>query len=312
MECLHPQRGRKVVRDMEFDYVYRCGNCKPCQMHHRECVVTRIMLESAMHPPGWTAFITLTYANAPLTDKGVPTLRKEDLQDFLKRLRWRFPAKTLRHVSVGEYGEKSGRPHYHLIVFGAPLNRIKDAVKGCWPEAVENPAYPDRSDERWINGLGWSEITPVSLERARYVAGYTMKKWMQRGTVPAGAADEFTHFSRRPALAQQSAEAIWQSLARHGMDVVLTRGNLVRRGQTTVPGYVRFNDRMWPLDSFLKKKLLDYVSLTSESDLRKAVRQETISRRLPVGTALWEQVEKYLESMTLESDDRRPKTLRSV
>lgn len=139
-----------------------------------------------------------------------------------------------------------------------------------------------------------------------------MKKWMRPSIAQVGAAPEFTHFSRRPALAQQSAQAIWQSLAHHGMDVVLSRGRLEKRGQLTVPGYVRFSGKMWPLDSFLKKRLLSYVVHTSESDLSKAVRQETISRRSPAGTALWASVEKYLKSMKSESDPEVRKTLRSV
>lgn len=66
-------------------------------------------------------FMTLTYAEEPLSFNEQPTLRKKDLQDFLKRLRkfekTRNNDNTLKYYAVGEYGTIGHRPHYHLIIF---------------------------------------------------------------------------------------------------------------------------------------------------------------------------------------------------
>lgn len=59
------------------------------------------------------AFITLTYHPKFVPDKGVV---KRHFQLFMKRLR-KKSGKRLRYYAVGEYGSKTGRPHYHAIIF---------------------------------------------------------------------------------------------------------------------------------------------------------------------------------------------------
>jgi len=66
------------------------------------------MLESLCHEDN--AFITLTYDNENLPENA--TLVPKDLKDFQKRLRYHANI-DLRFFSVGEYGEKTQRPHYH-------------------------------------------------------------------------------------------------------------------------------------------------------------------------------------------------------
>ena len=46
----------------------------------------------------------------------VPTLSKDDLQKFFKRLRKNY-GKKVRYFACGEYGPKHYRPHYHLLFF---------------------------------------------------------------------------------------------------------------------------------------------------------------------------------------------------
>lgn len=74
-------------------------------------------------------FVTLTYDgnHVPLTDKGYMTLHKPDVQKFIKRLRFtQFGSKqsTIKYYLCGEYGGKSFRPHYHIILFNADLSLL--------------------------------------------------------------------------------------------------------------------------------------------------------------------------------------------
>jgi hypothetical protein len=96
-----------------------------------------------------TDFLTLTYEdwNLPIQnaetqeinyyhevyETGIPaysqaTLWKRDLQLFFKRLRKKY---TIRYYAVGEYGSKTYRPHYHIILFNLPREaRIK--IEDIW------------------------------------------------------------------------------------------------------------------------------------------------------------------------------------
>ena len=103
-----------------------CGQCLPCRINRRRKWTYRMLFEAMKHDH--SAFITLTYENAP-EFYGVQTLDPEHTKRFIDRLRKRlkrdtslphyFP-KKIRYFLVGEYGDESDRPHYHLALFGYP------------------------------------------------------------------------------------------------------------------------------------------------------------------------------------------------
>ncbi|QXN75303.1 replication initiator protein [Microvirus mar62] len=47
----------------------------------------------------------------------MPYLNARDLDLFLKRLRTYYPDETIRYYACGEYGPKTFRPHWHLLLF---------------------------------------------------------------------------------------------------------------------------------------------------------------------------------------------------
>lgn len=110
-----------------------CGKCPKCVARKISGWSFRMMQEERVADSAY--FITLTYNddNVPITKNGNLTLRKRDCQLFLKRLRrshdrMGFTAaagyKPLKYYLAGEYGSKTYRPHYHLILFNAQLDVI--------------------------------------------------------------------------------------------------------------------------------------------------------------------------------------------
>jgi hypothetical protein len=126
MACLYPIN-IKVVKDG----VYKgranvpCGRCAGCLMARRNEWTFRILQEHKT--ANEAAFVTLTYQNKYLPkNNGTPTLKKEDLQKYFKRVRKRTAAK-FRYYAVGEYGEKYNRPHYHIIAFNVKPEILVDS-----------------------------------------------------------------------------------------------------------------------------------------------------------------------------------------
>lgn len=73
-------------------------------------------------------FLTITYAdhNIKHSFNGYPTLDKTDFQKFMKRLR-KLHKEKLKYYAAGEYGDKTERPHYHVILFNAKQELIDKA-----------------------------------------------------------------------------------------------------------------------------------------------------------------------------------------
>lgn len=172
-----------------------CGKCPECLKAKRQEWSTRIRNEASLYDSNKVFFLTLTYndANLPLSDSGKPTLRKRDVQLFLKRLRKVLGClgARIRFYCVGEYGSRYSRPHYHLIIFGhdfadrRPLRRngrfldyISATVSKCWT-------------------FGFHTLNEYSDSTANYISGYVTKKLTKRNEISADIEPEFHTMSNR-------------------------------------------------------------------------------------------------------------------
>lgn len=137
---------------------YPCGKCPVCLQKRANEWSLRISLEGTQHEH--LAFVTLTYSDEKLPPdfKLVPS----HISSFIKRLRTYLGRQgfdgKIRFYGVGEYGEKRGRPHYHLVIFGLPP-RWFFVVKDAWRGSIVDIQIP-RSAQAV----------------AAYVAGYVVKK----------------------------------------------------------------------------------------------------------------------------------------
>jgi hypothetical protein len=108
-------------------------------MHNRRTQWTFRLSQEAKHSYT-TYFITLTYNEDNLHTQDIEfdfgngtqistinRLDKPDVQRFLKRIRYyqeQVTKRKIRFYCVGEYGRKSFRPHYHIIIFNLDHNLV--------------------------------------------------------------------------------------------------------------------------------------------------------------------------------------------
>ncbi len=208
----------------------------------------RMLLEQSQHSE--SAFVTLTYADdyLPLIfDEGreiwMPTLAKSHVQKFIRSVRKKLTliGLPLRYFAAGEYGRKSDRPHYHLILFGI------------------GPAWNSYFEESWNKGFVSSyEATARSMA---YVAKYCLKggndpelRLPEYGEysleVPRTTTPPFRLTSRRPAIGTSFTKHIATSLVPktgHGLLFDPSRSGPVNRTQIAGKSY--------PLDTTMKKHL---------------------------------------------------------
>lgn len=224
---------------MEFG----CGQCLPCRINRARLWQTRLMLEASAHPH--SVFVTLTYA--PENEPEGRNLQKRDTQLFFKKLRKRDFA--FRYFLVGEYGERTLRPHYHAILFGL---------------SVFDSAAIERS---W--DMGFVQVSEFSEARAGYIVGYVTKKIC--APTPKGLVPEFQTQSRSPPI---GGAVVDDQLCK----VVHSRAGAVLAGRSAdVPNAVRVAGQLRPLGRTLVKRLREKSGYDSEN--LTAIRQENTRLR---------------------------------
>lgn len=115
----NPSRGLETI-------AVPCGRCPACYKRRVSGWSFRLLQEEKISVS--SHFITLTYdtKNVPITKNGFMQINKRDLQLFFKRLR-KCNEEKIRYYAVGEYGGKTNRPHYHIILFNAKIETVQPA-----------------------------------------------------------------------------------------------------------------------------------------------------------------------------------------
>lgn len=158
-----------------------CGRCIECLKDRGQQWTNRCFLEYNTSGGENAFFVSLTYRDEclpvtyyadPSTGEGFPvyTLRKKDIQLFLKRCRKYFfgdEKGTLRYYICGEYGPTTMRPHYHCILFGLPLT---DLVQS------DNPHYFNSAVMAKLWPYGFHQISPLEPAMIAYTCHYVTGK----------------------------------------------------------------------------------------------------------------------------------------
>lgn len=221
------------------------------------------MLEAAEY--GDNSFVTLTYSDEHLPSDG--SLRPRDLTLFLKRLRFAYSGLKIRYFGVGEYGDDSFRPHYHLALFGFPtcLRGITDNRRRRCCEICD--------DVHRLWGLGRIECGTLTEQSAAYVAGYVTKK-MTQSTDPRleGRFPEFARMSLRPGIGGRFMDEVASTLLEHGLE----------KNEEDVPAQLQHGKRKWPLGRYLRQQLR--VKIGKEKNHPTAAYEQSL-RLLPLQEA---------------------------
>lgn len=213
------------------------------------------MMEARLHEKTW--WTTITYNNDFLPREYIcletgqcfshaqGTLHRSHIEWFIKRVRKKLPVgKKFRYYLVGEYGEKDNRPHYHICVFGYG-EEIQAVLESCWSDPVSKlpMGFVDRKKCR-----------PLDTATARYTVGYTLKKLTKKSDMRLeGRYPEFASHSKGIGLefAKRFADAL---RTQSGSNYILTH--------LDIPRTVRFDGKWWPLDLYLRSKILEHLGIT--------------------------------------------------
>jgi hypothetical protein len=183
----------------DIDFRIPCGKCLNCKKKRRSDWSLRLEHEYLYSDSA--LFITLTYNDASIPrNRGIATLNKKDLQDYIKRLRNSHVAyvsrelgirksevknysKQIRYYAVGEYGSKTNRPHYHILLFNYDIANLKP-IEAQWKNT--QTGHP----------LGFVDIGKVTSASINYTTKYMFKQWGKKDL----RQRPFTNMSRRPMI----------------------------------------------------------------------------------------------------------------
>jgi len=212
----------------------------------------------------WNAksFLTLTYTpeKEPKVASGLSsTLSPRDLQTFLKRFRKRIAPTKVRYFAVGEYGEMSGRPHFHLAMFGWPAC-AHGRTRKLKPESRKCCEACQVVKETWGHGhIMNAELNP---ETAQYVVGYVIKKMTSPddGRLIAGQHAEFCRMSLRPGIGAGLVDDIASKVLQYDLEDPLTGD---------VPTALDHGRRRLPLGRYLTKRLRERTGRDAAAPQKK-------------------------------------------
>lgn len=215
---------------------FPCGQCLPCRINRRRIWTLRLMLE--LNSFASASFVTLTYAPEHLPASG--SLDRSAVQKYLKRLRKKVSPRQIRYYACGEYGGQTGRPHYHLIIYGLDPLADEKAIVDSWPYGIVH--------------IGTCEHDSI-----QYVAGYCTKKLTGKKAdyEELGILPEFSLMSLKPAI----GTAIIPSLTR------LVKNHPELFDSTSYPTLLRIGGRKYPLGRTLSTKLRDALGVSHDTHI---------------------------------------------
>lgn len=179
--CLFPLPNNDVTSSSykkgvtEFD----CGACPECLRKRASVWALRCAYESKLHAHSY--MVTLTYDNYLYSDRHSLEERPvnpnievnvRDIQLFIKRLRKHFSDSKIKYLCCAEYGDRTHRAHYHLLLFGlefSDLQFLKKSKRG-------NFIYFSPTLTRlWGQGICTVDSCIVNEAVSRYCTKYCAK-----------------------------------------------------------------------------------------------------------------------------------------
>lgn len=283
--CIKPLQAYRVagVRQLSFKHnadgvsvEVPCGKCIGCRLDYSRQWAIRSTLEARLYEHNH--FITLTY-----NDDNIPagaSLNPDDLKTFIKSVRdWfrynqRFTG--IRFFGSGEYGDKSARPHYHLIMYNLPLSDLKRYKRNHENDWLYNSAL---LEQLW--GKGFVVVAPVNFETSAYVARYVTKK--VNGPIAkeiyGDRVPEFSRVSRRPGIGGHYFQLNKADLARFDSVFITTKDGVIAVQQ---PAYYDrlFGDGILTEDKKFERQERALARAKTESHIAKEYQHIIKARKI--------------------------------
>ena len=197
------------------------------------------MLEAQVHDA--SCFATLTYDDENIPEGG--SLDPRDLQLSFKRLR-RTGVK-FRYFAVGEYGDATNRPHYHVAYYGF---RCTNGGSHYRRSGMACCATCHQVQETW--GKGHVRLGELNTASAQYIGGYVTKKMTAKDDARLmGRHPEFARMSLRPGIGALAMHDVASTLLEHSLDTKMA----------DVPSTLLHGGRARPLGRYLTRKLREAI-----------------------------------------------------
>jgi hypothetical protein len=254
-----------------------CRGCPACNVNRKRLWTHRLILELKAHEKA--CFITLTYDDKHHPKDGSVSI--SEIQGFNKRLRKRLPPRSTKFYSVGEYGDRTWRPHYHLAYYGiscdfdggcssikrkAIAKYVKEYGDCCeipreiyWEKICPTCKKIEKSWNR-----GFIDVQVLNAQTAGYICGYVTKKMTKQDDERLDRGDNvYLH----PEFSTQSKNIGWA-----GLQIVLDEWKqsphferfLTECGD--IPYSLSHDGKSFPIGRHLRQKARAYLSLEEAYD----------------------------------------------
>ena len=196
--CLFPTSAAGTIAYDKGVKQFNCGACPECLKTRAGAWALRAVYEAREHCH--SLMCTLTYDQYLRDSRGriigeqVADRRVDvaDCQKFIKRVRKYFDKQgiKIKYIIAAEYGKRTHRPHYHVLLFGAWFDDIRFYKKS----KRGNPIFRSKTLEKlWPHGICTVDKKDVNAAAARYCTKYLSKD--------KDASDTFQLFSQCLGLA---------------------------------------------------------------------------------------------------------------
>jgi hypothetical protein len=180
MKCLNPKihfprrismiSGREQKVPVGYSIMVGCGKCPLCLSARAKKWATQCQYEANLtdQKTHCNIFATLTYNPENLPENNslsMPDVRKflHDFRGYLKRYNMDY----IRHFLAGEYGDKDGRPHYHILLFNVPRTLIAVLSRGQYDY---DQCYFPLLEKAWRKGfISVSVASPYRNAVEKYI-----------------------------------------------------------------------------------------------------------------------------------------------
>lgn len=224
-----------------------CGKCVECLIQRSEEWSYRIMQEASLYKDN--CFITLTYNEDNLPDGA--SLKRADLQKFIKRLRKKLSANAIkiRYFYCGEYGKKGNRPHYHIIVFNW---KPPDMYFFCY-DNKKTPLYRSPIiEDLWK--YGFSSVGEVTQDSAKYCA-----KYLNKDLSVKGQQKSFIGMSTKPCIGFNAIKEKWLD-----SDNMYIDGKVIKIPRAYIKQLAKNKDNWDKIDNIKIKRLFNSGCITTQ------------------------------------------------